>query len=419
MAMAVLTSASSLASCAGEGGPDAPNGNTADMPTVTVKIFTPVLNRQTRADGDDQSSTADVSSSTEDPTAVSSTEAEVTSMYLLIYSDADASHPDQVINCSKAQENLDDTQFKGIYENKIKAGKYRFYVIANIDDLIKNGKEEGFEVLNYLRTLSENALQNFSLTFTGTLSGEALPMVVAANEMTLSTGSDATIDEEDGTVDLTSTTTKTTIQGQMTILCAKVRYTFLFDNSTPLPTNSNPNQGFSWPYSSFDVSDVTLEHVYTRCPLFGHASWDAEIDAGNLTKFSIHSTDNKYPYPADIDAFLKNPYTLSGTPDAEDSRKAYQGIVYLPENCATGLNRTLMHLTADLDGVPTNYDIYLPNNNNTGCDEDVEHTSDPTGENVLYRGHFYDVIGKITPVGMQFWVKVEPWVNAGRETFDF
>ena len=126
-------------------------------------------------------------------------------------------------------------------------------------------------------------------------------------------------------------------------------------------------------------------------------------------------------YPSDYTSFVNQPDYLTEDQTAwpATSKVAYQGKVYIPENLATEKDgKTTMTLTVKEDGKDKTYTIALPNNNNENCDENVGHNTATNGENVLMRGHFYDIIGRVTSEGMAFYVKINPWVKAKRDIFE-
>ncbi len=438
MAMALLSSAPSLVSCSGEGSPDDPSSVSLE-PTVTIKVFTPVLTRgysATRAEG--ETTTPSLSNS-----AVSNAETRLSSLYLFIYDAASTEEdakPFKFVNCSAQIDDLNknnlSAQYTGIYQAPIKAGKYRFYVLANVDGFLST--DEGQSVEDYLSNLSEEELTKLQLTFSSFISladeNAVLPMFVPASEMTVYQNTISP--DTDGSVDLSnlSGTSSVTIQGEMTILCAKVRYTFLFDNHVTTTskadnTTEETDYGFSYPYTSFEVTNISLKNLTASMPLMDDANWS---DSNDLTN-TADLPGSHYPYPttlqkedktplfSSIEDFIKTPIDLSGKAEKPGDCRAYQGTVYLPENCNTNTSdgKTIMRVAMNLSDVGYSYNIILPTNQNEGCDEDLDHTPATPGENILKRGHFYDIIGKITSTGMHFYVKVNPWVDTERETFDF
>ena len=68
-----------------------------------------------------------------------------------------------------------------------------------------------------------------------------------------------------------------------------------------------------------------------------------------------------------------------------------------------------MKLTCDLGETDNKvYDIVLPNTNTTDADA-----------NRLSKGNFYDVIGKVSASGMEFFVTVRQWKKGDRQVIDF
>lgn len=247
------------------------------------------------------------------------------------------------------------------YRIEFKPGKYRIYVVANLDQYI--AKAIG-------ASTSEEELEAMTLSFTDKKlpnTADGLPMACLPAEVD---GADT-----DGIITVEAGKTKT-IQTDLTFLCSKVRYTILFDNS---------EGGFS--REAFGASTVT----------FNSASLTGVIPSTPLTG-AVNAPDGAFEVdPIDLkvinDSKDLNDLADPGfTPSATGAQRAWQGTMYLPENLLTGA-RTVLHLGATLDGngAKLSYTVKLPKN--------AAETATP--DNTLTRGHFYDLVGKVTTVGDQ------------------
>ena len=248
------------------------------------------------------------------------------------------------------------------YRIEFKPGKYRIYVVANLDQYIAT---------NISASTEESYLENLILNFSPDKppnTADGLPMACLPAEV------DGT--DTDGIITVEAGKTKE-ILTDLTFLCAKVRYTILFDNS---------DGGFS--REAFGASTVT----------FNSASLTGVIPSTPLTG-AVNTPDGAFEVdPIDLKAVndskdLNDLADPGFTPSATGAQRAWQGTMYLPENLLPGA-RTVLHLGATLDGNGANlsYTVKLPNN--VGA-------SGSSPENTLTRGHFYDLVGRVTTVGDQ------------------
>ena len=248
------------------------------------------------------------------------------------------------------------------YRIEFKPGKYRIYVVANLDEYI-TGEISASTEESYL----EKLILNFSPDkLPNTTDG--LPMACLPAQVDGAT---------DGNITVEAGTTKT-IQTDLTFLCAKVRYTILFDNS---------EGGFSreaFGSSAVTFNTASLTGVIPSTPLYG--SVNASADA-----FEVDPIDLKAVNASNDLSDLADP---GFTPSATGAQRAWQGTMYLPENLLTGA-RTILHLGATLDGNGANlsYTVKLPKNAAEANDSEPDYT--------LTRGHFYDLVGRVTTIGDQ------------------
>ena len=248
------------------------------------------------------------------------------------------------------------------YRIEFKPGTYRIYVVANLDEYITGEISTSTE---------ESYLEKLILNF----SPDKLPNTTDGLPMACLPAQVDGADPDLGIITVEAGTTKT-IQTDLTFLCAKVRYTILFDNS---------EGGFSreaFGSSAVTFNTASLTGVRKETPLYSsvNASADAfEVDPIDLKAVNASKDLNDLADPG-------------FTPSATGAQRAWQGTMYLPENLLTGA-RTILHLGATLDGNGANlsYTVKLPKNDNE--------TASP--KNTLTRGHFYDLVGRVTTIGDQ------------------
>lgn len=283
-------------------------------------------------------------------------EGKINSLWLLAYN---TTNPDyNVIRQLESSGQL--THEYSEYRVEFKPGKYRIYVVANLDPYIT-------KAINASTT--EDALKGLILNFSSEKlpnTADGLPMACLPAQVDGAT---------DGYITVEAGTTKT-IQTDLTFLCAKVRYTILFDNS---------EGGFS--REAFGSSAVTF-NTASLTGVRGTTALDGSVNA-SADAFEVDPIDLK----AVNDSKDLNDLADPGfTPSATGAQRAWQGTMYLPENLLTGA-RTILHLGATLDGNGANlsYTVKLPKNDNNAASPD----------NTLTRGHFYDLVGKVTTIGDQ------------------
>ena len=249
------------------------------------------------------------------------------------------------------------------YRIEFKPGKYRIYVVANLDKYIAKA---------IVASTTEEELKELTLNF----SPDKLPNTTDGLPMACLPAEVDGADPDNGYITVEAGKTKP-IQTDLTFLCAKVRYTILFDNS---------DGGFSreaFGSSTVTFNSASLTGVIPSTPLYG--SVNASADAFEVDPIDLKAVNASN----DLSDLAPNSFT----PSATGAQRAWQGTMYLPENLLTGA-RTILHLGATLDGNGANlsYTVKLPNN--VGA-------SGSSPENTLTRGHFYDLVGRVTTVGDQ------------------
>lgn len=397
---------------------------------VTISIPRP-LTISTRADGDP--------TTTPNEKEIAAGEGKITSANLYIYKVDDNNN-----ESSELVENVDITQKftknngishneTTVYTRELQPGKYRFYILANV---------KGYDVTSTAETLSgeptEIQVKNVSIKFDSEKQpnlNDGLPMAGKAEDVTMESGGE--LDATTGTVTI-GAGQNVKLNIDLTFLCTKVRYTLLFDNTD--------NTGFSNIFSTpLTFTNLTVSNCAAETPIYGPSTQSEEITPEKKS-FPIESL-NHYHFPAagsttiaaagssnvpkvlndindtrattssdiDIDNLgaelsaedLKNP---------ELHQRAVQGILYLPENISEeDASRTTLSFLAQLCNDPSrtfNYNIPIPNGTTDGETDGstTTGTAAPDPDNTLVRGHYYDLVARVTSPGdFDIRLSVAPW----------
>ena len=256
-------------------------------------------------------------------------------------------------------------------------GKYRLYVLGNLK------KYNSSLVLD--NKLKENDIKNITLKFDGPLKAGELPMLCLPEDVDGTTNGEFDVLQKD----------LTSLACNLRFQCAKVRYTVLFDNT---PAEGSTEAGFSNPQFGanhfLDFTGATVSNIasginldtkkeYSENPLSDSEEITltaSEWPAGDpFDKYNAEGT--AYPGTGTNDKGVATPglKAHNGNWTDNDRRRAWQGIVYLPENKKTDA-RTTLKLAGLVDGTSDNpYEVPL--------------IKDPTGTktSTLDRGKFYDL----------------------------
>lgn len=392
---------------------------------VTISIPRP-LTISTRADGDP--------TTTPNEKEIAAGEGKITSANLYIYKVDDKNN-----ELSELVENVDITQEftknngishneTTVYTRELQPGKYRFYILANVKDYNANLTNE---------TLSgeptEIQVKNVSIKFDSEKQpnlNDGLPMAGKAEDVTMESGGE--LDATTGTVTI-GKGQNVKLNIDLTFLCTKVRYTLLFDNTD--------NTGFSNIFTTpLTFTNLKVSNCAAETPIYGPSTQQSDNNS-----FSIGSL-NHYHFPAttssiaaagssnvpnvpkvlndfnnindtrattssdiDIDNLVDK---ISDLSDETVRQRAVQSILYLPENISEeDASRTTLSFLAQLcnDLSRTfNYNIPLPNGTTDGTTTDGTAAPDP--DNTLVRGHYYDLVAKVTSPGeFDIRLSVAPW----------
>ncbi len=253
---------------------------------------------------------------------------------------------------------------------------------------------------------------------------------VKAEDVTMESGGE--LDATTGTVTI-GKGQNVKLNIDLTFLCTKVRYTLLFDNTD--------NTGFSNIFTTpLTFTNLKVSNCAAETPIYGPSTQQSDNNS-----FSIGSL-NHYHFPAttssiaaagssnvpnvpkvlndfnnindtrattssdiDIDNLVDK---ISDLSDETVRQRAVQSILYLPENISEeDASRTTLSFLAQLCNDPSrtfNYNIPLPNGTTDGTTTDGTAAPDP--DNTLVRGHYYDLVAKVTSPGeFDIRLSVAPW----------
>lgn len=237
-------------------------------------------------------------------------EAEINDLYLLIFD----KNGNQDVKNLKEMTSSDQDGYK-VYNIELQEGEYKFYILGNLDKYISGGTE-GLTSEDKIK----NAVLNFAdLANENILKPGLLPLACLASEMkdspTAEEGSAETVKIVAGN--------SNKVYADLKFLCAKVRYTILFDQAK----------------STFKGKDVNFEDEVSAIEIRRET---ALTDEGQLTSpyYFDKLSDlelKKVEYPDDNSDYFKQdrteiPDNLTGSWNDNDTKRAWQGIAYLPEN---------------------------------------------------------------------------------------
>lgn len=288
---------------------------------------------------------------------------------------------------------LNPTVWKN-YTLSLPSGTYKFYLLANISQYVDVPTGKSFkDVIS-----TEAGIASLVMKFSGAITPGNIPMACMADNVRIGSSAD-TNKASYGEVEVTE---NSLIYAPLSLLCSKVRYTILFDNT--------PSSGFSSAFSSsdIDVSPVSAFSIADNTPILVPTTSPGYLFPVNSENTGGESLDI-YPvvYPARGSLYLEESgWDGSETPDplekletgatwTNTSQRAWQGVAYFPENIHetdTDANRTQLHFAGTGDGFPS------------------EGYMIPIAQ--LERGDFYDIVGRLkTPdnIAISINIHVNSW----------
>lgn len=361
----------------------------------------------------------------------------------------------------KSQYDRIDGDYK-VYSIGLSPGDYKFYVVANLNRYLftSSGADSTFPT----EATSEEKIRSLILNFSSDIPLEPgfLPMACLHENIQVgntSTNTKEKVESVNSTIEITENNSKR-IYADLNYLCAKVRYTILFDRSkapefgssdiidmhrdvstlaTPYATNlrhrtpinpdvkledrievsdSQENTGSpeaiagdsqtSMQNSSYFINDINNKEASWPIPLARY-NYDVKINDSNDPFNFYDETQSDENIKAALDGLV--PWT-TGTWTAGEylNKRAWQGITYLPENLITEKDSQSELFT--ILGFPYSFNS-RPSDEPKNMVLDWEH--EDNGNNHEYgikRAKSYDVIALIKtpdPADMVVKVMVEDW----------
>ena len=287
----------------------------------------------------------------------------------------------------KVTSSTSDTDYKHYTVSGFMKGDYRVYLVANVDKYLSSD-------VTINKDLSESNLKQLLLNFDTDKKIERgyIPMGCLNTEIKTTNNGNAIANG------VLSFDKGTTIYADMKFLCAKVRYTILFDR------NSTSGNNFSRAFSSNNVDfseDVAVSNVVPQIRWTGEGTL-------STTKFRTTATLSRVVYPTDENYFNIQSVTGSESAPADlleagswasPDQRAWQGTVYLPENNVTGENATKLSFTPQGDEIKSE-----------NCNFTLS-WKEPTNHGIE-RSKMYDLVAKLqetTNVELTASVNVLPW----------
>lgn len=280
------------------------------------------------------------------------------------------------------------------------AGGYHIYVLANMEDYTDIDADD------VTADFPEEDLRNLVLNFNTTkyLEYGNLPMACLNTEMQYGAQGAPTNKVGDNGI-FNVSKNQNEVFADLTFLCAKVRYTILFNKEDSDNTFSNAP----------DFSEtVTAKPVMSSTKLIGDKSTASAnpLELSNLTLSKVlypEDANSQYFKPNKTDSYEQDLTVIDGNTvrDWENptTQRAWQGIVYLPENYNAGSNRTTLHFSpvGSTETVADGYDFVL-------FDDDAT----PANQTKLERGKFYDAIAHLKnsqKLDFSANLSVHPWTT--------
>lgn len=294
------------------------------------------------------------------------TEGNINTLWVCAFPIDENSGETKVIEISHFKESNPLKEGYDQYKLELKEGRYNIYVLANIEKYLNSFR------LN--SSIGEEDLKSLVLNFSEVnyLQSGNLPLISFGEDICY--GENKTKATEAGV----PITDNTIIYANLQFLCAKVRFTILFDN-TP--------SGFSTAFEKIDIdfnSTIKISNIITDTPLFRSYLEDEtfNIETELLKRVDYPVQGSEY---FDIENkgsnLLQDLTPLQEGTGSESNQKAWQGIVYLPENLTA--NITQLYFTAQGSEVIT--DQYYYSIKASGNSEEAN----------IKRGNFYDIVVKI------------------------
>lgn len=295
------------------------------------------------------------------------------------------------------------TGYAGYKVKGIRKGKYRIYVVANLEKYNPTDNSNNSSIqfgTNMTESQLQNLILNFGTGYSTQITERTIPMACYYNEILYKTSSSAT--------DYTKVTDSSPFNFQgtgeilyvdMTMLCSKVRYTILFDR-----------ESFSQKFRDDDIVDfnstVNISNICLTTAMAPNTNTSPTLGSGPYNAGTLgrkyYPEDAEYGGNGNTDLYLDitkpsntvAPADLIGCSSwTNEKQRAWQGIVYLPENKATTTSSQ------------TTFKFHPTTGSNVEDNKQFSLT--------LNRGNFYDVVAKLeSPKEFDFYISVNIQVLA-------
>lgn len=306
--------------------------------------------------------------------AVSSEEGKVNDLYLYVFKKEENGNNFTIVEDLSGKDIVNDLKNSQNsyqeYKLVLGAGTYKFYLLGNVENYTTG--------LADLKTIE--AIEDLTLDYSSNyLTANNLPMICKSAVNTVSTTAAA----EGSTITISKEDSNKSIYCDLSFLCSKVRYTILFDK-TP---ETGAAKSFGNRAPDFD-GPVTISDVLKSTPVKeAKTSWpEDDYLSGNKTGILT-----EYPYPANASYPTENNNSdLTGeAPGKGAVKRAWQGIVYLPENTNASKKSKITFTGAVYSDATSNEAIYTIEKTL----ELIPQHNCSTGNNNhgIYRGYMYDV----------------------------
>lgn len=311
-------------------------------------------------------------------------EATINSMYLFVFnSEGDkVSGFENPINLTDIEPTNAGNNYKA-YPIPIKEGTYKLYLLANLNEYL--GERGVVGLSNEADIL--NAVLNFKDKVPGTLTLGNLPMACLASQM-----KDA--DKNPAETIKVVAGKNNAVYADMQFLCAKVRYTILFDKE---------ESGNTFSGNDVDFTSASASYVKRETALVNNIEGftEPEFIPDGISGLELYKAE----YPNDASGYFSSsreeaPLNLSEHKEEwteSDKQRAWQGTVYLPENLSLEkAKRTIISFAGTGSELNETNELVLFNQ------EDQK----------LERSNFYDIVIRLRTAKPQledYTVVVDPW----------
>lgn len=298
-------------------------------------------------------------------------EASIKNMYLVMI---DKDENLRLIDMKALKPDTENLPVNGSYTPyrlpEIESGNYKLYVLANLDKYLGQGKS--VEDIKSESELKSVVLDFADIATDATIEKGELPMAC----MALKEDPSEIAKEEHELTGYKS------LYADLSFLCAKVRYTILFDSEPGGFSNS-----FNGSVIDFDenpkASNIRSNTSLVEDFEYNKTFFDTDLSP-ELNKVA-YPTEEGYPvYDKSTGKVSDNLAPLGSTGSWTGKRRAWQGVVYLPENLETEESASVLTFTGVKDKGTSFATVINP------------HFDLKSGEKGMTRGHFYDFLAKIT-----------------------